>query len=279
MKKKKITRLEDIPIYDIFIEEDGNEGIRFVSLVKDPAIEIKGMCFSKEQLEEDKKYEFKTVADQQIIVGPAMVPDKLILRKNPLDPEDIWYVRFSKEIIRQMVDTFNRENNNKSINVDHEDRIVDGFIRENWVIQSTTYDKSKFYGFNNLQPGTWFIEIKINDEKFWKDEVKGMGKYGFSIEGYMSQVMEEKFSKLEEKFSKELRQEYYSYVKLYEAFIDIDDIPVHPNCRCEVDNDIWLIMSDACDECRDMQREFNNYTSNGDYEMAMSIFNRHKFGK
>ena len=54
MKKKQMPRdMTQLPVYEITIEEDGNQGIRLVSLVKDPAIEVKGMFFSKEELEKE----------------------------------------------------------------------------------------------------------------------------------------------------------------------------------------------------------------------------------
>ena len=67
MKRSKV-RLEDLPTYEITIEDDGTQGIRMVSLVKDPAIEVKGMYFSTEELEKEKQFEFKSIGDKQIIV-------------------------------------------------------------------------------------------------------------------------------------------------------------------------------------------------------------------
>jgi hypothetical protein len=187
MKKSKV-RMEDLPVYAITCEEDGTQGIRMVSLVKDPAIEVKGMYFSSEELEKEKTFHFKTDKDKQIIVGPAMVPNKKILRKD--DNDNMYYVYFTPETIKLMVDKFNKENNNKSINVDHTNQMVNAFIQQNWIVEDPTYDKSRFYGFN-LPIGTWFIEIKVEDNDFWKNEVKDEGKYGFSIEGLMGQELVE----------------------------------------------------------------------------------------
>lgn len=175
---KKTQELDQLPCFEITIENDDNSGIRMVSLVSDPAIEVKGMFFSKE---EQKNFEFKAFKDQMKIVGPAMIPHKKIFRR---DGEYEYFVTFSPMTIRMLVEKFNRENNNRSINVDHSSQMVNGYIEQNWIVEDPIYDKSKMYGFN-LQPGTWFIEIKIEDEKFWNEEVKELGKYSFSIEGLL----------------------------------------------------------------------------------------------
>ena len=184
MKNK--VRLEDLPVYEITVEEDSNQGIRFVSLVKDPAIGVKGMFFSQEELTKELSYQFKSVDEKQIVVGPAMIPNRKILRKDEND--DMYYVIFRPEVIKQMVDTFNRENNNKSINVDHTNRMVNGFIQQNWIVEDSTYDKSRIYGYN-LPVGSWFIEVKIEDKEFWNTEVKDENKFSFSIEGMMNQEL------------------------------------------------------------------------------------------
>jgi len=191
--KKKEPRYTDLPVYEIICEEDGTQGIRMVSLVSDPAIEVKGMYFSNDANE--KSFEFKKVEEQQMIVGPAMIPNKKIIRKDSND--DMYYVYFTPETIRMMVNKFNSSNNNKSINVDHSNQMVDAYIQQNWIVEDSTYDKSRFYGFN-LPVGTWFIEVKVEDKKFWSSQIKDEGKYGFSIEGLMNQKLVEMSSSIDE---------------------------------------------------------------------------------
>jgi len=179
----KNIRMEDLPIYEIEVDEEGNQGIRMISLVADPAISVMGMYFSSEI---EKEYRFKSVKDQQIIVGPAMIPDKKILRKD--DNDNYYYVYFTKDTIKKMVDKFLKDNNSKSLNIDHSNKMVPGFIQGAWIVEDPTYDKSRFYGFN-LPVGSFFIEVKIEDKEFWLSEVKDEGRYGFSVEGLMSQKL------------------------------------------------------------------------------------------
>lgn len=273
---KKEIRLEDIPLFEIFIKDDGKQGINNISIVKDPAIEVMAMCFSKEQLEENTKFEFKTVKEKQIMAGPAMIPydmhtgkGKKILRKDKHD--GLKFVFFSPDTIRMMVDKFNMENNNRSIVVDHSPTKVMGFIQQNWIIEDPYYDKSRMYGYDNLPIGTWFVEIKILDEKFWKKEVMEMGKKGFSIEGLMddSTMVDDRYSitdMLTHYFS---RQDLSMLKKFYDEYEerdlsdndikDINDYPdVHPNCKCTIQQGEWILSSDACDECIDAKADYDN---------------------
>jgi len=178
MPQKKNMNPDLLPVFEItFEEDDTKQGVRFVSLVEDPAIDTKGMYFSKEE----KQFEFKKVDDQMKIVGPAMIPNKKIFRR---DGDYEYFVIFKPETIKKMAQKFNKENNNKSINVDHSSEMVNAYIEQNWIIEDAQFDKSKMYGYQ-CPVGTWFIEVKVDDEDFWETQVKELGKYSFSVEGLM----------------------------------------------------------------------------------------------
>lgn len=175
---KKMFKDSEAPLYEIMIEEDGNTGIRLISLVQDPAIEVTGLAFSKQE-----NFEFKNLPDRQMLVGPALIPNKKIARKD--EDGDPYFVYFSPETIRLMVEKFNRDNNNKSINVDHSSTMAkSAYIMQNWIISDAYYDKSKSYGFN-LPVGTWFIEVKFDSTEEWQEYVRSGGRYSFSVEGQM----------------------------------------------------------------------------------------------
>jgi|ERR1035437_141685 hypothetical protein len=186
----KIERMDDIPVYEfIFDEDDPKAGVKTISLVTEPATEIKGMYFNKfGGVEELQRIEFSAIKEQKKIVGPAMVPNKRIYRK--FDPEDEnsagYYGVFSADTILRMMRKFNKNNNNRSINIDHSNKLIPGYIEQNYIINDPVYNNAKSYGYN-LIPGTWFMEIKIEDDKFWREEVKENGKYSFSIEAILEQ--------------------------------------------------------------------------------------------
>lgn len=191
-KLKKIND-ENLPLYEIFINDDDETGMNLISVVEKPAIEVKGYAFS-----DVVELEFKKEEDKQIIVGPALIPNKKIKRVD--EDGNMYYVFFSKETIEKMVEKFNRYGSNRKINVEHTDNMIDAFIMEDWIVEDTYYDKSKKYGFE-VPVGTYMIKVKIEDKKFWLEEVKENGRFGFSIEGLlgqqlvsMSEVVEEKLA-------------------------------------------------------------------------------------
>lgn len=193
-----------LPIFEALIDESDQDdsGMRFVSIVENPAIEIKGIKLSSDlgklktlklsfQLDpydtSDKSIKmnnFSKVDDRQLLVGPMLIPDKPIYRNDEEDGEH--YIQFSADTIRKMVEKFNRNNNAKSINDDHTNKMVNAYFFSNWITEDPIMDKSKFYGYE-LKPGSWFGEIKILDSKYWKEEVLGKNKFSFSIEGPLYQ--------------------------------------------------------------------------------------------
>ena len=179
-KLKKIKD-ENLPVYEIFINDDDETGMNLISVVENPAIEIKGYAFS-----EVVELEFKKEEDKQIIVGPALVPNKKIKRQDEYG--NLYYVFFSKETIEKMVEKFNRYGSNRKINFEHTDRMIDAFIMEDWIVEDAYYDKSKKYGFE-VPVGTYMIKVKVEDKDFWMEEVKENGRYGFSIEGLLGQQL------------------------------------------------------------------------------------------
>ena len=179
-KLKKIDK-EKLPVYQIIVEDGDDTGISLISLVEDPAIVMKGMAFNNKEV-----MSFKEVGDKQIIIGPALIPDMKIYRED--EKYGQYYVTFTKETIAKMVEKFNKFGSNRKINIDHSNQMVDAFIIEDWVTEDLVYDKSRKYGIE-VPIGTYMIMVKIEDTKFWLEEVKGNEKFGFSIEGLLGQQL------------------------------------------------------------------------------------------
>ena len=181
-KLKKLDKSK-LPVYEIVVEDGDETGISLISLVEDPAIVMKGMTFN----EEKSFLSFKEAdGEKQIIVGPALIPGMRIYRED--DKFGEYYVMFSKETIEKMVEKFNKYGSNRKINVDHSNQMVDAFIMEDWIVEDEVYDKSRKYGIE-VPVGTYMIMVKIEDKKFWNEEVKGNSKFGFSIEGLLGQQL------------------------------------------------------------------------------------------
>lgn len=183
---KKVFKDAELEVRKIVIDPDDETGIRFVSLVKDPATEMKNRFFSnqKEIVESDvKNYKFKAEKDKQMIVGPACIPYFKIYRRDE-DTGEEYFVMFEPDTIQLLLEKFMKNSNNRAINYMHTNRMVEGYIQQIWKVEDSVYDKSKYYGYS-CQPGTLFMEVKIEDKQFWENEVKDIGAYHFSIEGLM----------------------------------------------------------------------------------------------
>ena len=118
--------------------------------------------------------------DQRIIIGPAMIPQQLIPRRDALG--NIFHVYFTKETIKKIAEKFLRENKHNNTDVNHDDDItVNNTLLESWIVEDTEYDKSAKYGYN-VPEGTWMVSYKINDEETWQKIKEGALK-GFSVAG------------------------------------------------------------------------------------------------
>lgn len=148
-----------------------------------PGVPRNGNLFNKE---EHNKMEFGFDDEKRILVGAAMVPNKMIIRYS--DMGEPYYVFFSKTSIKKMADKFLKEKRTDETSVEHDgvklgkDKV---YITESWVSEDPLYDKSHKYGFN-LPAGTWFVAMKVNDDEVWK-MIKEKSLTGFSVEGLFAE--------------------------------------------------------------------------------------------
>ena len=141
--------------------------------------------YQKQEMSSQKtyKHKFATDGDNQLIVGPLLIPDKLIFRMD--ENGDPYFVYFSKDTVTQIANKMMRSKLLDQVNLEHnpEDKI-DGYMVESWIITDTKNDKSNAYGFNYPE-GTWMGMYKIDNSSDWK-KVKDGEVTGFSIEGYFA---------------------------------------------------------------------------------------------
>lgn len=257
----------EYPVFEIVCDDSNGTGIKLLSIVADPAIEMMGMCFNKNGAL--KNYEFKAQQDKQIIIGPALIPNKKILRKDA-DGNPYFNV-FKAETIVKLVEKYNSQGNNRRINVDHSKTMVEAYIMENWIVEDTTYDKSTMYGFE-VPIGTWMVMVKIEDPKFWKNEVKDLSKFGFSIEGILGEKPMEYYSTIEEAIddltpeetTKLFNEVKYDYKTMMFKGAGYDTPPVHPNCKCNLFMGEWILgdsKTGECDQCVELASMYNSYNA------------------
>lgn len=120
--------------------------------------------------------------EERMVVGPAMVPDKMIIRRNEVTGE-IYYVYFTSETIKKLQQKFMLEKLLDKTNVEHSRKFLNGVsVVESWIIDNPEYDKQKVFGMN-YPKGTWMISMKIEDDNIW-NKVKNGKLNGFSVQGY-----------------------------------------------------------------------------------------------
>jgi hypothetical protein len=132
------------------------------------------------------KTEFAALDEKQMLVGPLMVPNKLIPRID--DEGNEYYVYFTEETIKKLSYKMMKDKLIDAVNIEHDnnDRVEDAFLVESWLIEDADTDKSRKYGFN-LPNGTWMGMYKIDNLNIWEDYVKTGLVKGFSIEGFFEQ--------------------------------------------------------------------------------------------
>jgi hypothetical protein len=161
---------------------------------------------------ESQKMVFSVIDEEKkIIVGAAMVPNRMIHRYDDLG--NLYYVFFSKESIKKMADKFLKEKRTDETSIEHNGLKLGSqkvFITESWVSEDPIYDKSHKYGFE-LPSGTWFVSMKVNDDKVWK-LIKDKALTGYSVEGLFAE---------KSVFSKEDKQ-INQITKLLKSITDYD---------------------------------------------------------
>jgi hypothetical protein len=138
------------------------------------------------QLEREKMTFAVANEDKRIVVGAAMVPNKMISRYDELG--NLYYVFFSKQSIRKLADKFLRQKRTDETNIEHDgiklgsDKV---YITESWISEDPIKDKSNLFGFE-LPAGTWFVQMKVEDPKVWKS-IKENNLTGYSVEGLFAE--------------------------------------------------------------------------------------------
>ena len=161
-------------------------GIQAISVVEEPAIEEDFVA-----LNEQKRVELATQNEEKrILIGAALVPDKMIFRRNG---EEEFYIYFSKETIRQAQELYMKSFNQGNATLEHAVNVEGLTVVETWIKEGEQ-DKSNLYGMD-LPVGTWIVSMKVDNDEIWTDYVKTGKVKGFSIEGYFVDKAKAKMSK------------------------------------------------------------------------------------
>jgi len=142
-----------------------------------------GLNIPSTEITDTVKTAFAALDEKQMLVGPLMVPNKLIVRAD--DDGNPYYVYFTEETIKKLAYKMMKDKLIDSVNIEHDsnDKVSDAYLVESWMIEDAETDKSRNYGFN-LPKGTWMGMYKIDNQKIWNEYVKTGKVKGFSVEGF-----------------------------------------------------------------------------------------------
>lgn len=147
-----------------------------VSLVKSPAIEETLVKFAEQN--EDVLY--FTNDEKQVIYSVAMIPNKMIFRKDVEgQPANVFY---TEDTIAKFQQDYFRINANSGTNLNHAEFNTEGiFPFENWIVENPEQDKSRALGLN-APKGSLVMGFKIDNPDVWQD-IKNGNLDGLSVEG------------------------------------------------------------------------------------------------
>ena len=138
-----------------------NGQVQAISLVDYPAIEADFVALSKQ-------LPIQLSTDKMELIGPVLIPDKLIYRR--LEGRE-FYISFDAETIGQLANDYLANGFQYNFTLDHKAETNDIVVVQSWVtLEDGEYPK-----------GTWMIKAKVNNEDLWQSIKSGEFK-GFSIE-------------------------------------------------------------------------------------------------
>ena len=166
-------------IVELILDEENEEmvGIEAVSIVENPAIEESFVALSSDEIKLAKVDD-----EKRIVMGCALVPNKMIFRKRN---DSMFYVYFSKETIRRASELFFQNGNQSNATLEHQMKANNLTVVESWIVEDEAKDKSALYNLN-APVGSWVISMKIEDDELWQQIKEGKKYKGFSIEGYFA---------------------------------------------------------------------------------------------
>ncbi len=194
-----------LPVYNIAIDFDSEEGLELVSLVDEPAVMESFLKFKEAG---SMKIIFTSDEEQHIISGVSLLADTPIYRCD--DGVNGYYVVFTKDTIRELVEKYNKENKTNLTSLQHNGEVISDCI----MVESYFIDKERGIcpkEFEHCPDGSWITSYKVTSDELW-NEIKTSGELnGFSVEiscqlepAFEGQHLEEEPMSEEDKFFESL---------------------------------------------------------------------------
>ena len=209
---------KNLDIYEAVIEDEG-DGITFISLVNDPAVESNWFAYNKEH----QPMQFQIADEEQhILLGVIMRADFPMYRIGNSGYE--YYIKYSKETIAKMARKMLDDKTFNYVDTEHNNQCVDGVKLEELFIKDV--DKGiNPVGFEDIENGSLFGKYRVLNDEVWADVKAGKFK-GFSLEGYFG-IVESKFIKQKNHMSlleklKKLLTEFKAFETIEGVTLEVD---------------------------------------------------------
>lgn len=203
-------------VFELFIDEESlDSGIQAISIVENPAIEEDFIALKAQKVELAE-----VNAEKRILMGPALIPDKKIYRRNELGDE--YEIFFSEDTVRKASQLFLSRGNQNNSTLEHEYAIKGMSVVESWIVEDEKKDKSALYNLG-MPKGTWMVSVKVNNDEVWNEFVKTGKVKGFSIEGYFSDSADRPKEQVEEDFCADCFEELQAEYALLEVLASLEE--------------------------------------------------------
>jgi hypothetical protein len=168
-------------IVELSIQDDDKKvNLDALSLVEQPAIQVNFIALSADHTKVATKFASVTPGEKHMVYGPALIPNKLILRKD--DNDEYYQCYFNKDTVEKCANIYMSKS--QTLNTDHDKELKDAYVSENWLVTDPSNDKANAMGFK-VPEGTWMCGVKIQNDMVW-EEIKAGQLNGFSIEGFFT---------------------------------------------------------------------------------------------
>lgn len=209
---------KNLDIYEAVIEDEG-DGIAFISLVNDPAVESNWFAYNKEH----QPMQFQIADEEQhILLGVIMRADFPMYRVGNSGYE--YYIKYSKETIAKMARKMLDDKTFNYVDTEHNNQCVDGVKLEELFIKDIDKGINPL-GFEDIENGSLFGKYRVLNDEVWADVKAGKFK-GFSLEGYFG-IVESKFIKQKNHMSlleklKKLLTEFKAFETIEGVTLEVD---------------------------------------------------------
>ena len=147
-------------VIELIIDEENEfNGIEAISVVENPAIEEDFIALKKAPV-----MLAEVDAEKRILMGPALIPNKKILRRGD---EENYYIYFSEDTVRKASELFLKRGHQSEATLEHHEKLEGMTVVESWLVEDEKRDKSRKYGIE-VPPGTWMVSMKVYNDDVWK---------------------------------------------------------------------------------------------------------------